>query len=133
MLARDVRAAVLSAGLHPGFGVLHSTSDRSEACVWDLMEGHRAVLAEGVAVSLFNRGRLKAELFEARPGGVRIAAEGRRALILGYEDMLSRKVKSRHSGKRHAGRRLIIEDARAYARHQRDPAGAAYSVQVQDY
>ncbi|MBN9887850.1 CRISPR-associated endonuclease Cas1 [Salipiger abyssi] len=60
MLERDMRSAVLAAGLHPGFGVLHSPADRHDACVWDLQEGFRAALGEGLAVGLFSRNRLRA-------------------------------------------------------------------------
>ena len=50
MLSGDIRAAVLAAGLHPGFGVLHQPADGHQACIWDLMEGFRALLTEGLAV-----------------------------------------------------------------------------------
>ena len=59
LLERDVRAAVLSVGLHPGFGALHATADRHSACVWDMIEGFRALLAEAPAVALARKGGLE--------------------------------------------------------------------------
>ncbi|MGY3436790.1 MULTISPECIES: CRISPR-associated endonuclease Cas1 [unclassified Marinovum] len=90
LLARDVRAAIIAAGLHPGFGVLHAPSDGNEACVWDMMEAPRAIYAEGIAVALFRRGTLKSEMFTKSGKSVRIAPEGRRALIRAYEAAMER-------------------------------------------
>ena len=132
MLARDIRAAVMTAGLHPGFGVLHSATDGHDACVWDLMEGFRARLCEGLAVTLFNRGRLKVDMFEERSAGMHIAPDGRRALIVGYEQALDRTMRSHHTGKKHALRRIMIEEARALSRHFQAPADAPFEPQTQD-
>lgn len=133
MLSRDIRLAVLRAGLHPGFGVLHTVADRKESCVWDLMEGFRALLSEGLAVTLFNRSRLKLEMFEASDKSTMISREGRRALIVGYEAALDRKVRSDHSGNKVVLRRLMLEEARAFAHHVRDPEGRPFTPQTQDY
>lgn len=133
LLARDMRAALQSAGLHIGFGVLHSTADRSEACVWDLMEVFRATLSEGLAVSLFNRKRLRADMFTPLDDGIHIRSEGRRAIIVGYEAQVDRVIRSRHSGKRHSLRRIMREEAAAYARHMVSPDQTPYQPQLQDY
>lgn len=133
MLERDIRSAVLAAGLHPGFGVLHSVQDRHEGCVWDLMEGFRPLLTEGLPVALFRKSRLRPEMFELAAQSTIIAPEGRRALILGYEAAIERAVKSRHSGHRVGQRRLMIEEARAFAKHIRSPASHPFKAQSQDY
>ncbi len=132
LLERDVRAAVVKAGLHPGFGVLHASADRHEACVWDMMEGPRAVLTEGLAVALFLRRHLTAEMFEG-DGPVRIARAGRVALIRGYEAAMDRPALSPHSGRRMAGRPRLLEEARALARHVRAPDTEAFAPAIQDY
>lgn len=134
LLARDVRAALLTAGLHPGFGVLHSTDDRREAAVWDMIEPFRALLTEGVVVGMFNRNRLNATMFTQTPNGrVTIQPEGRRALIRSYEEGMARTTRSIHSGQVHKMRRILIETARAYARHLRAPDSADFALPVQDY
>ena len=118
LLARDIRAAVQRSGLHPGFGVLHAVADRNEACVWDLIEAFRAPLSEGLAVTLFNQGRLKAAMFTASSeNGVRIGADARKAIIHGYEQATGRLVKSPHSGRRRTWRVLMQEEAGAFGRH----------------
>ncbi|WP_212635391.1 CRISPR-associated endonuclease Cas1 [Rhodobacter capsulatus] len=131
LLERDIRAAILSAGLHPGFGVLHASTDRGEGCVYDLMEGFRALLTEGVAVTLFNRKVLRPEHFTE--DGARISPAGQRAIIEGYEAALDRVVRSNHSGARHKLRVVMREEARAFARHCRAPDQGSFEPQVQDY
>ncbi|MDR7127517.1 CRISPR-associated protein Cas1 [Pseudorhodobacter sp. 4114] len=133
LLARDIRAALIGAGLHPGFGVLHQAQTRGDAAVYDLMEVFRPTLSEGLAVSLFNRRRLREEMFEPQGEGLRILTLGRRALISGYEEALERVIRSSQTGKRHALRRIMLEEARALARHFQNPETVAYLPQVQDY
>lgn len=133
ILSREVRAAMVGRGLHPGFGVLHVARDRGEAGVWDLMEGFRAPLTEGLAVSLFNQKRLKADMFEASGDGVRIRPEARRAIIRGYEAAASRLTTSSRSGRRRMWRALIDDDAAAYAAHCLDPAGRPFMTHLVDH
>lgn len=133
LLTRDMRAAVLRAGLHPGFGVLHAVADRGEACVWDLMEGFRAVLTEGLAVSLFNRGRLKPAMFEVTQTSVRILPDGSRSLIRGYETAMARGAKSAHTGNHHTQHRRLLEEARAYARHLQNRTGHGFHPETQEF
>lgn len=133
LLARDIRAALIGAGLHPGFGVLHQAQDRGDAAVYDLMEVFRATLSEGLAVSLFNRRRLRDEMFEPQGDSLRILTPGRRALITGYEEALERVIRSSQTRQRHALRRIMLEEARALARHCRSPETMPYLPQMQDY
>lgn len=136
LLGRDVRSAILRAGLHPGFGALHTTRDYGEACVWDLMEPFRSPLTESVVASEFNNGRLRPEHFSpATGGGVHIGSAARRRLIKAYEEAASRLAKSPSSNKRRRWRALIGDTARSYAQHCRSPddTGAAISLPVLDY
>jgi CRISPR-associated protein Cas1 len=134
LLARDVRGALLATGLHPGFGVLHVTEDRREAAVWDMIEPFRALLAEGLVVGLFIRNRLNETMFVIAPNGrVTIQPEGRRALIRAYEEAMARTARSIHTGQIHKMRRILIETARALARHLRAPDSVDFVLPVQDY
>lgn len=93
VLERDIRAAILGADLHPGFGILHSAHDYSEAAIYDLMEPFRAPLTEGLAAYLFNAHRLRPEMFggdDVQPA--HISREGRKAIISGYETAIAKRV-----------------------------------------
>ena len=133
LLSRDIRAAIIARGLHSGFGVLHSARDGHEACVWDLMEGFRAVMSEGVAVALFNQRRLLPDMFAPQGTGVRISTKGRAALITGYEAACSRVAKSPHSGRRCKMRRLMDEEAGALAKFCRSNGEHEFLPALQDY
>lgn len=135
LLGRDVRSAVLRAGLHLGFGALHTTRDYGEACVWDLMEPFRAPLVESVVASEFNNGRLRPEHFSPSiGGGVRIEGVARRRLIEAYEEAASRLTKSPSSDKRRRWRALIGDAARSYAQYCRAPEpDAALPLPILDY
>lgn len=133
MLERDIHSAILRAGLHPGFGLLHTPRDRHEACVYDLMEGFRAPLTEGVAVTLFNQSRLREQMFDVCDDSVRIDRDGIRALITGYERTVSRKLRSVHSGQQRTWRAIMLEEARAFGRHCSDPTKNPFEGQVLDY
>lgn len=133
LLERDMRAAILAAGLHPGFGVLHAAGPGRDPCVWDLMEGFRALLTEGLAVALFNKKHLTPDMFSARGDMMRVSSAGQRACIIGYEAALNRPRRSAHTGKHHKMRVILREEARALVRHCRDPEGAPFTPQVQDY
>lgn len=120
LLTRDMRAAVLRARLHPGFGVLHVSGDRRDACVYDLIEAFRAPLAEGLAVYLVNNRILRAEDFlhdPAAPGhGIRLLPASARKLVQGYESWLARSIQDPRTGRSSTWRGLLLIEARRYAR-----------------
>lgn len=99
ILARDMRAAIISSGLHPGFGMLHATTDRTDAAVYDLMEPFRAPLTEGIAVTLFNQNRLRPGMFNKSSRRLQMSMDARRALIKAYEAATARRVNVR--GRKH--------------------------------
>jgi CRISPR-associated protein Cas1 len=116
ILERDTRAAVQSAGLHPGFAFLHGSRDRHDGLVYDLMEPFRAPLTEGNAVYLFNARRLRDEMFTQ--GGehtVEITPDGRRAIVLGYESAVAKRVNRPDGGGKLAWRPMMQHQARSLA------------------
>jgi CRISPR-associated protein Cas1 len=118
LLARDVGATVVSAGLHPGFGVLHASADGRDACVFDLMEEFRAGMVESVVLAAINKQILRQEMFSVRPdGGLRLGRDGQSALIRAYEERCENTVESLRSGARVTWRRLMREQAESYAAH----------------
>lgn len=130
-LARDVGTVILSVGLHPGFGVLHSVSDAHDACIYDLMEEFRAGLVESVVLTAVNGGRLRIDMFSKQPDGhMYMGRDGTAALIRAYEERAERAVTSQRSGKRVSWRRLMREQAEAWAKAVE--TGGAYRPYVLD-
>ena len=118
LLARDITVALVRAGLHPGYGFLHATSDRRDAGVYDLMEEFRAPLAEGPVVSVINRRSVKHDMFEHREsGGYRMGLDAKRAVIRAYEHAANRVVKSARTGRRASWRGIMAEQAQLLAAH----------------
>ncbi|NVO14046.1 MAG: CRISPR-associated endonuclease Cas1 [Rhodoplanes sp.] len=114
MLARDIRAVVMRAGLHPGFGALHETRDGIDAVVHDLMEEFRAPVAEACVAAAFNRKALSTESFTLDPGP-RLTREGWAALIRAYEAWVAQPIRSPRSERDVLWRALMLEQAQAYA------------------
>ncbi len=117
LLLRDMEAAVLRAGLNPGFGALHASADRRDACVYDLVEAFRAPLAEGLSVYLFNNRILKAGDFATveEEGGVRLAATAARRVVEEYERWIARPIRNPRSGSDTSWRGLLLAEARGFA------------------
>lgn len=132
LLYRDLGVMIARRGLHPGFGALHASRDGHPACASDLIEAFRAPLVEGLTVYLLNNRALAPEMFtQGEQGTCRIAREGVRAVIRGYEAWLDRPVKSPRTGTRLAWRELVEDDVGAYARHV--TGEEPFSPYVMDY
>lgn len=118
LLARDIGAIVLGAGLHPGFGVLHATGDYRDACVFDLMEEFRVGLIESLVLTMINGGALRGEMFAPLDdGGVRLGRAGADLIVRRYEERCEGLVTHPRSKRRMTWRRLMREQAAAYAAH----------------
>ncbi|PWW03812.1 CRISPR-associated Cas1 family protein /RNA-directed DNA polymerase [Hoeflea marina] len=117
LLGRDTRCVLLTAGLHPGFGVLHGIDDGRDALVFDFMEIFRAALVESVVLEAFNTRALRPEHFQSHEGGARIHNSGYAALIGAYEERAARLVSSPRGGRRMTWRRLMLEQAQDFAAH----------------
>ncbi|MGH6847847.1 MAG: CRISPR-associated endonuclease Cas1 [Methylocella sp.] len=132
LVARDIGAVLCDAGLHPGFGVLHATADYRDACVFDLMEEFRAGLVESLVLTLINTQALRRDMFAQAPGGgLRLGRAGQDAMIRHFEERCARLVTNPRSGRRVTWRRLIREQAEAYA--ARIEGRAPYRPYVLDY
>ena len=118
LLARDLAAIVAASGLHPGFGTLHASSDYRDGCVYDLMEEFRAGLVESVVLAMINGGALRPEMFSiAEDGTQRLGRAGSETIIRRYESRCDNLVTSLRGGRRVTWRRLMREQAEAYAAH----------------
>jgi len=69
LLRNECASALEAVGLDPQVGYLHALRSGRPALALDLMEELRPVVADRLALTLVNRGQVKATDFEKRPGG----------------------------------------------------------------
>ena len=86
MLMNDCRSAVESVGLDPQLGFLHAVRPGRAALALDLMEEFRHQ-ADRLAVTLVNRGQVKAGDFTLHDGGgVTLAEAGRKVVVVAWQE-----------------------------------------------
>lgn len=85
LLLGDVLRAVLTAGLDPHAGFLHSSNRNKPALALDLCEEFRAPVADSTVVGAFNNGELSTSDFTSVLGITILRPGGKKALIAAYE------------------------------------------------
>lgn len=86
LLMHDARSALEGVGLDPAVGFLHRDRPGRAGLALDLMEELRPVLADRVALSLFNLGQLRAKDFHHEEGGaVLLRDDARKQVLVAYQ------------------------------------------------
>lgn len=85
MLTSDAIRALVSCGLDPHAGFLHSSKRNKPALALDIMEEFRAPVGDSVVQLLINNGEVKPDEFDNSLGSVRMQDKARKALIAAYE------------------------------------------------
>ena len=86
LLMNDCRSAIEAAGLDPQIGFLHAVRPERAALALDLMEEFRP-WADRLALTLINRGQVKADDFVLREGGgVSLEPEARKAVVVAFQE-----------------------------------------------
>jgi CRISPR-associated protein Cas1 len=94
MLGHDCRSALEGVGLDPQVGLLHADRPGRASLALDLMEELRPVMADRLALTLINRGQVKARDFDIDAGGaVRLTDDGRKTLILAWQERKKRELR----------------------------------------
>jgi CRISPR-associated protein Cas1 len=92
MWMNDCRSALEAAGLDPQLGFLHAVRPGRAALALDLMEEFRA-LADRLALTLINRGQVRAGDFEEREGGaVLLHGDARKAVVIAYQERKAEEI-----------------------------------------
>ena len=87
LLTHDCRSAVETVGHDPQVGFLHALRPGRPALALDLVEEFRAVLADRLALTLINRGQIKADDFRIAEGGsVLMNDVTRRTLSIAWQE-----------------------------------------------
>ena len=85
ILASDCIRAIISCGLEPHAGFVHSSNRNKPALALDLMEEFRAPVADSIVMNAINNREVKPSDFDSKLGTTRLGEKSRRALIAGYE------------------------------------------------
>lgn len=117
LLAKDLTVTLNSVGLDPYWGVLHSPRFGRPALALDLAEEFRPLIAESVALQVFNNGELAPRDFTIRRAGCQLNADGRKAVLSAYERRLDHDIIHPHFGYRVTYRRALEVQARMLAAH----------------
>jgi CRISPR-associated protein Cas1 len=87
MLGHDCRAALEAHGLDSQVGFLHADRPGRAGLALDMMEELRPVLADRLALSLVNRGQLKADQFIVEAAGaVRLTDAARKEVLVAWQE-----------------------------------------------
>lgn len=94
MLTHDCRGAAESVGLDPQVGLLHALRPGRPALALDLVEEFRAVLADRTALTLINRGQLRASDFHVSQGGaVQLMDDARKLVLSAWQERKRERVR----------------------------------------
>ncbi|HWK35210.1 type I-C CRISPR-associated endonuclease Cas1c [Sphingomonas sp.] len=94
MLGHDCRSALESTGFDPQVGFLHADRPGRASLALDLMEELRPVLADRLALTLINRGQLKARDFTIDEGGaVSLTDDGRKTTLMAWQERKKRDLR----------------------------------------
>lgn len=112
MLLSDCVRALISCGLDPHAGFLHSSKRNKPALALDLMEEFRAPVADSVVQTVINNGEVKPGGFSYSLGSVRLSDTARKSLISAYERRLQTELTHPIFGYKASWRRTIEIQAR---------------------
>lgn len=115
MLANDCVSALRLASLEPTLGALHVTRPGRPALALDLMEPFRALVADSVAVSAFNRGELTEGHFLKTASGCAMTDSGRKGFFNAYGRRMDTEVTHPVFEYRLSYRRMLMLHARMIA------------------
>jgi CRISPR-associated protein Cas1 len=86
LLVNDCVSACEGVGLDPQVGFLHTIRPGRPSLALDLMEELRAPIADRLVLTLINRGQVKPEHFQERPGGaIFLTDDARKTMLTEYQ------------------------------------------------
>lgn len=112
LLVKDLTVCALAVGFDPYLGFYHRPRFGRPALALDLAEELRPLVGDSVVVNLINNGEVRPSHFVVRAGGVALTAEGRKAVLAGYERRLTTEIRHPVFGYRVTYRRVMEVQAR---------------------
>lgn len=95
ILMNEIYGKILSKGLNPYFGFMHSDREKHPTLASDLMEEWRAVIVDSLVMSLINGNEIKKEHFtkDEESLGIYLTEEGMRIYIKKYDKKVRTEAK----------------------------------------
>lgn len=115
MLVNETTSACRLASLDPAIGALHVSRPGRPALALDLMEPFRALIADSIAISAFNRGELVDGHFVKTAAGCAMTDHGRKAFFGAYGRRMATEVTHPVFEYRLSYRRMLMLHARLVA------------------
>lgn len=123
LLRSSVHSAVVHVGLDPHIGFIHGVRGPKPTLALDLMEELRALLADRLVATLFNRRQIDDRYWcEVAGGGVLLTDAGWKHLLTEWTASRQRMWPHRLLGRKVPAAEIPYLQARALARHLREPA-----------
>lgn len=88
LLTKECTIALVTEGLDPWWGFLHSPRHGKPALALDLMEEFRPLVADSAVLTAINNAMVQPDHFTSTAAGTTLNRDGRRALIRAYENRL---------------------------------------------
>lgn len=119
VLGHEIQALLDAMGFDPYLGLYHGVDYGRASLALDLLEELRPAVIDRMALTLFNRGDLRAEHFTGdAERGVYLAADGRERFFRAYEREMAKEVAA--AGERTTWRGVLRRQAEALARSIRE-------------
>lgn len=116
VLVKDVFVTLLAVGFDPYLGFYHRPRYGRPALALDMMEEFRPLIADSVALTLFNNEELSQRDFQRTGIGISLTPDGKRTVIEGYERRMETEIQHPIFGYKVSYRRILEIQARLLAR-----------------
>ncbi len=125
LLRSSIHSAIVHVGLDPNVGFIHGVRGPKPTLALDLMEEMRALLADRLVATLFNRDQVRNTYWrEVAGGAVLLTDEGWKHLLSEWVVSRQRQWPHKLLGRKIAAAEIPFVQARALARHLREPQHA---------
>lgn len=113
MLFNEILSAVVSAGLHPFVGNLHTLSKGHPALVSDLIEEYRAPIIDSLVMNIVKRNMIDSSEFTIEDEGCYLKPAGRKVFLQSYNKKL--RSENQYGDTKCSYRELIRKQCKSYA------------------
>ncbi|MCK9441817.1 MAG: CRISPR-associated endonuclease Cas1 [Methanothrix sp.] len=116
ILVKDLFVTLYAVGFDPYLGFYHRPRYGRPALALDMMEEFRPLIADSVAINLFNNEEISKKDFIKTRAGVSLTSNGKKAVVAGYERRMETEIVHPVFGYKVSYRRVLEVQARLLAR-----------------